>query len=1150
MPEARQTGTLEAITMGIGHFLAPLEKDLAEGKARVLLAELGLQLPPSADGVPAFTTAISGTFNAAKQLPSSIGAVISAIDSDEISSIVNASKELANNIINVIEGISDISDAIENLSGPTGIPYSVLTDFASNLPKRLIDFLIVRNIELVPVIPELLEFIGALDRKLMNSGSVDPNAPEFTEYAFHIGKLTGFIQAPLERLKEMYDWGSNSFDGSKLLPKLQDLAGKAGYPAIVDDTVSPEVLDIVFAEIRPRTDLNPKGIEVKLIKEIDVDKTIPFNQGGDWQLEAILNSDLDAEASLTIQPDGTIGFNSPSLAGTGEYGIRFNAGKADGTPFIIFGEAGKSRLEVKQFLLEAKSGLNFDSGGIAIAPFKISGEIKGGRLIIDTSGADGFINKLLSGIKVENEFNLGMGFSSSQGLFFHGSSVLEIRLSIHISLGPVEINGLYLSFGIRDKEYPVGLATDIKASLGPLGLVVENFGMEAVMTVPDDHKGNAGPLDFKIGFKPPKGIGISIDAAVIKGGGYLFFDWDKEEYAGALELTFSDFLSLKAIGLVTTRMPDGSKGFSLVIIITAEFTIQLGYGFVFLGAGGLLGLHRTMMLEPLAEGVKTGATTGIMFPVNIVENAPRIISDLRVFFPVEEGKFLIGPMARLGWGTPTIISITLGIIIEIRVDNNGGIERIAILGVLKCILPDEQAALLVLQVNFIGAIDFEKKYAFFFASIYDSRILFITLEGEMGLLVAWGEDSDFVVSVGGFHPRFNPPPLPFPVPRRVALNILNESWGKIRVEAYFAVTTNTVQFGAKLELFFGCSEFKIEGNLAFDALFQFNPFYFIIEISGKVSLVVFGLDLLSISLKFSLEGTSPWRATGYGKIKILFFTIKASFDKTWGESRNTQLPPIQIIPILTAELEKTQNWMAVPPESGNLLVTLRKLPEPEEESDETLVLHPLGILRVSQRAVPLRITIDKVGSRKPDDAHKLDFEPSGDFISVGDRKESFARAQFQDMDDSKKLSSPSYEKEVGGLDLSATGDQIRFGRIAVRHVRYELITIDTGYKRFMIRFFGWLQVLFVHFLANNAARRSTLSYRVKKEYQPFREKIEVLPGAYTIANTKDNKPFNAAAVNFGSLASAEEYMIGIISKDPSMADSIHVIPNNEINASI
>jgi flavin reductase (DIM6/NTAB) family NADH-FMN oxidoreductase RutF len=102
----------------------------------------------------------------------------------------------------------------------------------------------------------------------------------------------------------------------------------------------------------------------------------------------------------------------------------------------------------------------------------------------------------------------------------------------------------------------------------------------------------------------------------------------------------------------------------------------------------------------------------------------------------------------------------------------------------------------------------------------------------------------------------------------------------------------------------------------------------------------------------------------------------------------------------------------------------------------------------------------------------------------------------------------------------------------------------------MIRFFGWLQVLFVHFLANNAARRSTLSYRVKKEYQPFREKIEVLPGAYTIANTKDNKPFNAAAVNFGSLASAEEYMIGIISKDPSMADSIHVIPNNEINASI
>ena len=82
-------------------------------------------------------------------------------------------------------------------------------------------------------------------------------------------------------------------------------------------------------------------------------------------------------------------------------------------------------------------------------------------------------------------------------------------------------------------------------------------------------------------------------------------------------------------------MPDGSPGFSLLIIITAEFGtgIQLGFGFTLLGVGGLLGLNRTMRLQPLMEGVRTGAIDSVMFPRDVVANAPRIISDLRDVLP-------------------------------------------------------------------------------------------------------------------------------------------------------------------------------------------------------------------------------------------------------------------------------------------------------------------------------------------------------------------------------------------------------------------------------------------------------------------------------------------------------------------------------------
>ena len=31
--------------------------------------------------------------------------------------------------------------------------------------------------------------------------------------------------------------------------------------------------------------------------------------------------------------------------------------------------------------------------------------------------------------------------------------------------------------------------------------------------------GNAGPFDIQLGFKPPKGVGLSVDCGVVKGGG-------------------------------------------------------------------------------------------------------------------------------------------------------------------------------------------------------------------------------------------------------------------------------------------------------------------------------------------------------------------------------------------------------------------------------------------------------------------------------------------------------------------------------------------------------------------------------------------------------------------------------------------------------
>ena len=524
-----------------------------------------------------------------------------------------------------------------------------------------------------------------------------------------------------------------------------------------------------------------------------------------------------------------------------------------------------------------------------------------------------------------------------------------------MTLGPVDIESLYIVAGIDNGAFPVELSAAISGQLGPLAASVDRLGAVVTLSFPPGG-GNIGPGQVDVAFKPPTGVGLSIDLAVITGGGFLSIDAARGEYSGALQFELAGFVGVTAIGLLNTKNPDGTPGFSLLVILTADFGpgIQLGFGFTLNAVGGLLGLNRTMLFQPLMDAVRSGAIDSIMFPQDVIANAPKIISDLRAIFPPQQGTFLIGPMAKLGWGEPTLVSVSLGVIIVIPPGD------IAILGVLRLALPADDVAILELQVNFAGALEFSKSRLYFFASLYDSHLLFITIQGEMGLLVAWGDDANFVVSVGGFHPRFSPPPLPFPTPQRIEVDLINESYARIRATGYFAVTTNTVQFGSTSDMFFGFSALSVQGHSSFDALIQFSPFHFTVEISTSFSVNVFGVGVWGLGIDLTLEGPTPWHAHGTASISLLFFSIGVDIDVTWGDDRDTSLPPVAVLPILSAEFGKRTNWKAVPPSSSGLLVSLRQL----DPGDTDLVLHPVGSLQVSQRLVPLDLTLTTSAARR------------------------------------------------------------------------------------------------------------------------------------------------------------------------------------------
>jgi hypothetical protein len=91
----------------------------------------------------------------------------------------------------------------------------------------------------------------------------------------------------------------------------------------------------------------------------------------------------------------------------------------------------------------------------------------------------------------------------------------------------------------------------------------------------------------------------------------------------------------------------------------------------------------------------------------------------------------------------------------------------------------------------------------------------------------------------------------------------------VRVECYFAVTTNTAQFDAV----------NVSGHLWFDALFHFSPFSFTIRIPVSFSAKVFGAGLFSVGISGQLMGPSPWNIVGRGEISRLFFDIGVDFEE-------------------------------------------------------------------------------------------------------------------------------------------------------------------------------------------------------------------------------------------------------------------------------
>ena len=1063
-------------------------------------------------------------------------------------------------LVHLLGEAKRIYDAMQGLGAAPAPAGADAAAYAEEIGERLFELLLTDY--LAAERPQAFNVLSMLRVITVEMVAATATRPQYVRRHFRWEEIPKVVSDPSGLPARVYGWGTPDFDVGLFLRHVTAISVELGLPVAMrpaDGNVmrgyvgmpnlSPPpvgrslVLPFWYGNIGGNTieaalalqRLAPQGgslpgliLEPRLPSEMPLD--IPL--GNETRLALRAGTNVGDLFGITLRPPGEVAIRYPLAPGTPPpaAGIGIGVTYAPSSPVTLLGDPQASRME----LASAALSLTADVKGSDVS-LGVLAELKGLKLVIAAGEGDSFLRAIVGDSPSSLDVPLAIEWSRENGIRFKGSAAFEVMLHPHRQLGPVRIDDVSIRLAAPSGDPPrvdLLLTASLSGKLGPLAFVITGIGIETDVAFAS---GNAGPFDISLGFHPPNGVGLEVDGGGFAGGGFLVLDAAKGEYSGGLDLTFEDTIAIRAIGILTTKMPGGGEGFSLLILIATDFPpIQLSFGFTLNGVGGLLGLNRGLDLDALHGGLRDGSLGSILFPVDVVANAARIISDLGRVFPPQRGLFLFGPMAKLGWGTPRLITLELGVMLDLPR------PIVVIVGILRAILPTEDAPLLELQVNFVGVVEFAAGQLSFDAELYDSHVLGCTLTGDMAVRVYWKENSNLLLTVGGFHPSYTPPPMHLPQLARLAI-VLFEGNPDVRAEAYFAVTANTIQFGARLQLSYSLSVFNVAGFLSLDVLVHRHPFHFIADVAAMLAVRTGRHVLFSVQLHLMLEGPTPWHAHGTASFEIGFIftiTIDVEFDVTIGNPVSLLLAPVDVLAQLVEAVANPANWIPRLPPTTSQTVTLRAQPG---DPRGPLVVHPFGSLEVAQKIAPLSIAIQRFGATVPDRGSVFriaDVKLGVDDAPTAPVREQFAPAQFFDMTDAEALSRPSFDDFDAGVAIGGDAP-CRVDWMRVRDVAYEVIYLPEHHP-VRVRF-AMPDVLSTFSAAGAAAARSPMS-RARSAPSALAGHVTLRKERFAVASS-DDLTLHAPDLMFDTAIAADQAVRRLKAQRPDLADSLVVVPS-------
>jgi hypothetical protein len=1034
----QQRGTLELLADELGSALAGLQDVLQVDNLTMLLLSLGLEDPPAVGEDPQFVETLTAAADRCSAVETALNDLAEAVDADDPGARLRAVANVIEAVAALVGALDTVAEDLKRATHGTDNEAAIAA-FAAEMVGRLLEAAVVYHLETFhPVVARVLAVLTVVEVTPLplppepppepppadsgDSSDVPADTPQTippTLRRLHLDRLSQLLQDPLAIMRIAYGWGDDNFDGKKLFLAIGQLSDALGSLSVIDqdqDSDAAAALSLSAMLFVPSPDVQPPGIDGLLHVDLaPATELVIARPSETWRLSLELASALGAGLELRLLPPADLALRPPEGTVEGAARLGFIGESRDAqTPFIIVGQSTGSRLQARRVEVGFLADLTFDpTAAQATADIGFEVTLVEGLVVIDVSESDGFLQSILPAGGITTTVNLAITWSHRDGIRIRGGAGLRTSIDVHATAGPLRLETLHLALEPAADALVLAATVTGAATLGPFVVTVDGVGAAAALRF---QRGNLGPIDISGGFRPPTAIGVSVEVPAITGGGFVGLDPATGRYTGALELKLAE-VSVGAVVLIETRPPGAAPGFSLLVMLSARFLpgVHLAFGITLTGVGGLVGLNRRIDVDALRERYASGTAGRLLAAEDPLRDLPALLTEVSAIFPPAEGLYVVGPTLQLQWAK--LVTLDVGVFLEFP-----GPTRVVVLGTARASVdnPLAEGPLLRLRCDFVGVLDLAQSTFALDAVLIDSRLLeSFPVTGGLMVRASWGAEPYVLFSAGGFHPDFAPGSLVLPK----TLTRLAMSSGSpddelfLRFEGYFAITPNSVQFGASVEVVAKLDSLGVRGFFGFDALIRFEPFYFQISFESSMRVQWRGRTLAGITVKGTLSGPGPVKFTGKACIEVLFFDICASASFELGSDAPPTVSPVSsAVGIIADELRNPANLRAV---ADDPAVTLHTLPV-----STSPILPATGIVWEQTRA-PLGLLLERFeGSplRRTETVGVI-----GDAVS-DEARDWFAPGSFAELNDAEALTRRSFERLQSGVRLAAGDDHVSEGR--------------------------------------------------------------------------------------------------------------------------